>query len=110
MNQLTPAEFKANRERLGLSTRWLADRWHVQEQVIQRWERRRAAPNLVDDLLDLVDLFDTQVISYMNSQSREYVVPRVSHIDGYPAQWWRAAALEAARHTGATMTYDPNNT
>lgn len=110
MQQLTPAEFKANRERMGLSTRWLATRWNTQEQSVQRWERhRQPPPEFVEDLLDLVDLFDAQVVTYLTSAHHQYVVPRVSVVDGYPAPWWRAAALEASRHTGAAITYDPQD-
>ncbi len=42
--RLTPAEFKCLRASLGLTTKWLADRWDVAEFSVKRWERARMLP------------------------------------------------------------------
>lgn len=99
---MTPAEFKALREHLGLTTRWLAHRWKIQETTIQRWERNRTVPApLAADLADLADQFAAQVTTLRRSRHRDLPVPRrdTDSPDTMPATWHRAIALTAAHGT-----------
>jgi hypothetical protein len=111
---VTPAEVKAWRERMGLSTRWLAERWERPEPSVQRWERARTLPvGLVTDLQTLIHEFDQQVTSLVASARQLIWVPRTDadSPDDRPATWHRAVALTAARQTGATLTFiDPSPT
>ncbi len=104
--ELTPAEVKAWRERMGLSTRWLAERWGTPEPSVQRWERRRSLPpGLVADFTGIIADFDARVESLAAAGHDRYVVPRVSSVEGYPAAWHRAVALAASLRTGARLDF-----
>lgn len=104
---MTPAEFKTLREALGLSTRWLAERWDVQEQTIQRWERTRTPPDrLAHDLQALTREAGRQVEAGIDREDAEIMVPRTdSETTRYPAMWYRRIASRIAAETGATIVY-----
>jgi hypothetical protein len=106
---VTPAEVKAWRERMGLSTRWLAERWDCPEQSVQRWERSRVLPaGLVADLWKLIRTFTVEASTLAASGAATIWVPRTDadSPDGRPAAWHRAVGLEAAAITSATLTFD----
>lgn len=107
---MTPAEFKATRERLGLTVRWLAERWGVQETTIQRWERNRALPSdLAEDMGGLAGRFDVQVDALRAAGAAVLRVPRRDgeSPDQMPAAWHRAAALTAVAGTGSRIEWIP---
>lgn len=93
---------------MGLSTRWLAQRWDHPEQSVQRWERNRQLPAaLVDDLKALREQFDGQVRALVAAAATEITVPRTDpdSTDGWPATWHRAVALQAAQTTHAQLVF-----
>lgn len=105
---MTPAEFKARREALGLSTRWLADRWGVSHLSVQRWERNRAIPpELERDFADIERRADDTVKACVEREPESIEVPRTdaNSVDGYPAAYHRAVALRIARETGAEIVF-----
>ena len=56
---MTPAENKALRESMGLTLKWLAERWGVTVQSVKRWEGSRTPPpQIAKDMLDLKRKFD----------------------------------------------------
>ena len=59
---MTPAENKALRESMGLTLKWLAERWGVTVQSVKRWEGSRTPPpQIAKDMLDLKRKFDAEV-------------------------------------------------
>lgn len=105
---MTPAEFKARRERMGLSTQWLATRWGVSLLSVQRWERNRAIPDaLAADFESIEDAFRDAVDTGAWAGKRVLTVPRVDaeSLDGYPPAYHRAVALGIAERTGARIVY-----
>lgn len=106
---MTPAEFKATRETLGLSSQWLADRWGVALYSVQRWERSRALPEeLAIDIEGLVTRMRDEVDrAAFGGGARVIEVPRmdVESPDEMPAAYHRAVAFAAARRTGARIVY-----
>lgn len=107
---MTPAQFKAIREHLGLTTRWLAERWDVQETTIQRWERNRTIPSrLAADLMGLSRHFDEQIAALRRGGASVVDVPRrdANSPDAMPAAWHRAIALAATVGTGARIDWIP---
>jgi len=106
---LTPAEAKSIRERMGLSTRWLAQRWERDERLVQRWERMRVLPApLATDLTNLRAHFAAQVQALADDPAVDPImVPRVDpdSADGFPAAWHRAVGLAAADLTGRRLRF-----
>lgn len=107
---MTPAEFKCCRESLGLSTRWLADRWGVSEYSVQRWERNRILPDdLQADLLGLQVRFAAEISKGVGERGETIIVPRtnVDSVQGFPAAWWRLIAWQVRLKTeGLILYYD----
>lgn len=105
---MTPAEFKCMRESLGLSAKWLSERWGVALLSVQRWEKDRALPGeLEEDLLSIVDKAAETVAIGVEREDGSIEVPRTDacSLDGFPAAYHRAVAWEIARHTGAEIVY-----
>ena len=105
---MTPAELKAERERMGLPAQWLADRWGVALNSVRRWERDRELPaELAEDLLALTGKMEDEAAMLARLGMDEIEVPRTDAEsgDGMPAAYHRAVALEAARRTGARLVY-----
>lgn len=106
---MTPAEFKATREALGLSSQWLADRWGVALYSVQRWERSRALPEeLAVDIEGLVTRMRDEVDrAAFGGGDRVIEVPRTDaeSPDEMPAAYHRAVACAAARRTGARIAF-----
>lgn len=106
---MTPAEFKATREALGLTSQWLADRWGVALYSVQRWERSRTLPEeLAIDVEGLVSRMRDDIDrAAFGGGDRVIEVPRTDaeSPDEMPAAYHRAVALAAARRTGARIVY-----
>lgn len=106
---MTPAELKATREALGLSSQWLADRWGVALYSVQRWERGRTLPEeLAIDVEGLVSRMRDDVDrASFGGGDRVIEVPRTDteSPDEMPAAYHRAVALAVARETGARIVY-----
>jgi len=101
---MTPAEFKARRERMGLS----AQRWGVSLLSVQRWERNRAIPDaLAADFESIEDAFRDAVDTGAWVERGVLAVPRVDaeSLDGYPSAYHRAVALAIAERTGARIEF-----
>lgn len=98
---MTPAELKGWRERLGLSTRWLAKRWNVRELTVQRWERNRQPPDeVVADMWQLVTIYRQQAADLAAAPDEVALVPRVEAVNQgqpWPAAWQRAVAIESGK-------------
>jgi DNA-binding transcriptional regulator YiaG len=116
---MTDAEFKVTRERLGLTTRWLADHLAVAERTVHRWEAgQQAVPGGVQDELDrlaaiagaaveqleaeLEQMPDPHVVTYRTDDDYRAVEPDTD----WPASWHRAlAARVAERRPDAAVVY-----
>ncbi|RSX48954.1 helix-turn-helix domain-containing protein [Bifidobacterium castoris] len=108
---LTAAEFHCLRQQLGLTARWLAERWDVTERSVQRWETSRRLPaDLTEDLLSLRE----RQLREIEHESEEVMrtmggvmVPRKHTLPAeYPAEWWQTIAWHVHERTGATILYD----
>lgn len=110
---LTAAEFHCLRQQLGLTTKWLAERWQVTERSVQRWEtsaERRLPFDLTEDMLSL----RTRQLREIEQASEDVMrtmggvmVPRKNLIPSeYPAEWWQIIAWHVHERTGATIVYD----
>lgn len=105
---MTSAEFKCIRESLGLSTRWLADRWGVSHLSVQRWERNRAIPpELESDLMGIRGHFRSLVRSGADRCDGSIAVPRtdVECRGEYPAAFYRAVGLAVADLTSGEIVF-----
>ena len=105
---MTPAELKCARERLGLTTQWLADRWGVALYSVKRWETSRTVPDdLAADVEVMLDRMDGAIESGRFCADRVIEVPRTDAESpgGMPAAYHRAVAFEVARETGARLKY-----
>lgn len=105
---MTPADFKARREAMGLSTKWLATRWGVSLLSVQRWERNRAIPaELSRDFESIEAGFRDEVAAGIAGAAASLAVPRVDaeSPDGFPAAYHRSAALRIAEATGACLVF-----
>ena len=112
--RLTPAEFHCLRQQLGVTTRWLSERWNVTERSVQRWENNRMLPvEFTEDLLALrarqLDLIRTQCEEAMRAQSG-VMVPRKTITAEFPAEWWQIIAWHVHEQTGATILYADDTT
>ncbi|QAY69970.1 helix-turn-helix domain-containing protein [Xylanimonas protaetiae] len=118
---MTGAALRCTRERLGLTTRWLADHLDVAERSVHRWESGEwPVPDgvrlavelltarhdvLVEALLADVDaLPDPLLVTYRTDADADAIgTPDVA---GYPAAWHRAAVGRVlAVRPGATVVY-----
>lgn len=107
---MTPALFKATRETLGLSVAWLARRWGVRRQSVDRWESgERSIPDAI--ALDLQSL-DAYTLSTIHEQIDEdaetLTVPQGAgeEDDQMPPAWYRMVAKRVAEQTGAKILYE----
>lgn len=101
---MTSAEFKCAREMLGLSTRWLAERWGVSHLSVQRWERDRSLPEeMARDIESMVRGFRDYVRDGIERGDDRIIVPRTDAdcISDLPSTYYRrAASLISARTHG----------
>lgn len=98
------ATFRATRERLGLTTRWVSEELEVRERTVHRWESE-ASPipeGVVDAMIEWEELHDDLV----EQAGDPVVVPFKGVHDGFPASWWRAIAAEARREQGSGIEYE----
>ena len=105
---MTPAEFKARREALGLSTRWLAERWGVSHISVQRWERNRSIPASLEADLEAIERRASEAVAEGVARCDGSIeVPRIDadSRDGYPAAYHRAVALRIAHATGGEIVF-----
>lgn len=105
---MTPAELKCARERLGLTTQWLADKWGVALYSVKRWETSRTVPDdLAADVEAMLGRMDGAIESGRFCADRVIEVPRTDadSPDVMPAAYHRAVALEVARETGARIRF-----
>lgn len=106
---MTSAEFKCLRESMGLTTKWLADRWGVAEFSVKRWERDRMLPaGFEEDMRDLKARFDREVAQAATTPEDScIIVPRVDAEAprGLPAAWFHAVAQRASEKSGARILF-----
>lgn len=106
---MSPADFKATRESLHLSLDWLADRWRVHRQSVQRWEKgERPVPDgIAQDLRDLEVEATLTIEEGIADDAITLLVPRANDPsdDGMPAAWHRMIAKRIADSTGAKLLY-----
>lgn len=106
--RLTPAEFKCLRASLGLTTKWLADRWGVAEFSVKRWERARMLPEeFSEDMLGLRRRFLDEVAQGKACVTDSISVPRTDHDTdlGFPAAWWQLIAWRVHEDTGQMILF-----
>lgn len=106
--RLTPAEFKCLRASLGLTTKWLADRWDVAEFSVKRWERERMLPEeFSEDMLGLRQWFLDEVAQREACVADSISVPRTDRDTdlGFPAAWWQLIAWRVHEDTGQTILF-----
>lgn len=109
------AEFTSIREATHLSVSYLADRWDVRRQTVQRWDSgKRSIPEWV--VQDIVHLFDNRqttiddVATYIEGHRKAYTAIYVPKgfgmtISGYPVEYVRSIAFEVGRRTGLEVMY-----
>lgn len=107
---MTPAEFKATRESLGLTSDDLARLLDVSTPTITRMEAgvMNVPDRRAEQLRQIADRFDSDVERLSRSSDKTLTVPRndSERTDTTtPARWQRQAALRAARRTGKHLTY-----
>ena len=112
---MTPAENKALRESMGLTLKWLANRWGVTVQSVKRWEGSRTPPpQIAKDMLDLKRKFDAEVQRLVEDGGDIVEVPRRDRDctgSEQSAAWARAVAQRAKERRGLTMEFrDANDT
>lgn len=106
--RLTPAEFKCLRASLGLTTKWLADRWDVAEFSVKRWERARMLPEeFSEDMLGLRRRFLDEVAQGKACVADSISVPRTDRDTdlGFPAAWWQLIAWRVHEDTGQMILF-----
>lgn len=106
--RLTPAEFKCLRASLGLTTKWLADRWDVAEFSVKRWERARMLPEeFSEDMLGLRQWFLDEVAQREACVADSISVPRTDRDTdlGFPASWWQLIAWRVHEDTGQMILF-----
>lgn len=106
---MTSAEFKCLRESMGLTTKWLAARWDVNEVSVQRWERNRTLPDsLAEDMARLKMQFDGEVEHAVETGGDYFVVPRNDRfhtMDDMPAAWHHMIAERVRERTGVRILF-----
>lgn len=107
---LSSAEFKALRESMGLTTKWLSRRWGVAEYSVQRWESKRSvSERYARDMLELKAQFDRTVWTAAAAGRNVLRVPRQDAgrpADAFPASYERAVAERVRELTGAQIVYE----
>ncbi|NEG69054.1 helix-turn-helix domain-containing protein [Bifidobacterium choloepi] len=107
---LSSAEFKALRESMGLTTKWLSKRWGVAEYTVQRWESKRVVSERYgDDLLGLKREFDREVWAKASQDVDVIHVPRAEQNRepaAMPASYERAVAERVFELAGTPIVYD----
>lgn len=119
---VTGADFRATREKFGLTVQWVADALRVRERTVHRWESGTVLiPEGVTDELavwraayrDTADQFAAAIEEDRDEtqpHAAVLLVPRLDRhsLDRYPAAFHRAAALEAAQacHQDTTVHLD----
>ena len=98
------ATFRATRERLGLTTRWIADELDVNERSVHRWENGQSP--IPEGVVGALEEWGALHDQYVTEARDPVVVPRTGHRGGFPAAWWRAVAAEAHREHGAGIDYE----
>lgn len=92
----TAAEFRIDREALGLSAEWLADRLGVALKTVQRWENgHRAIPEGVvvemgTALYAMYAAARTLAEHLLETPGAVMMIPRTGTYLGFPASWYRA--------------------
>lgn len=118
---MTPAELKATRESLGLSTRWLAEYCDVREQTVQRWESGYSPipAGVIEDVEALKAALDEMVKAGIRAMKEAaahgvdpvILVPETDERPVSPPDWpatsRRVAGLAIAAESGAEMVYRP---
>lgn len=98
------ATFKAVRERLGLTTRWVADELGVAERSVHRWEADTSP--IPDGVVEALESWETLHVNRVAAADDVVVIPRTGERDGLPASWWRSVAAEARREHGSEIDYE----
>ena len=98
------ATFRATRERLGLTTRWVSEELDVRERTVHRWES--GASPIPEGVVDALDSWEELHDWHVEQAGDPVVVPFKGEHDGYPASWWRAIAAEARREQGSGIEYE----
>ena len=108
MSLVWPAEFKAKREAMGLSSAWLAKRWGVSLMSVQRWERNKEMPKAVQlDFLNLMDDFADEVEQGIAEDAPIISVPRIDAAspDEFPSAYHRAIAERVTEQKRARIVF-----
>lgn len=110
MIHMTPGYFKATREDLGLPVAWLARRWKVRRQSVDRWESgERSIPDPIARDLQSLDAYTRGIIQEQVSENQgTLTVPQGAGEDDdeMPASWHRMVAKRVAEQTGARVLYE----
>ena len=110
MIHMTPGYFKATREDLGLPVAWLARRWKVRRQSVDRWESgERSIPDTIARDLQSLDDYTAGIIDEMiDKGDGTLTVPQGAGDadDEMPASWHRMVAKRVAEQTGAKVLYE----
>lgn len=112
---MSPADFKAAREALHLTKGYLAKRWGVARQSIQRWESGyRDVPEqiakdmkkMLDERQDIIDGYILSIDDWPPEQG-VLIVPKDSDsVDDFEPAYWRSVMFEVAAGTGNSLIYD----
>lgn len=126
--EMTPAELKAMREYLGLSTAWIAEHLVIGERRLQRMESgQEQIPAVVVELIDAIQAETADLVKRMSATYRRQVkasagdpvllptfrTDQYSQAAGltYPSRWHRHLAARIADSCpGAIPTYVENTT
>lgn len=115
-DQLTGAALRCTRERLGLTTRWLADHLAVAERSVHRWESAEwPVPDGVRDAVRALEARHAELIDALRVDLRTLPEPALvtyrtdadaaavgaPDAAGFPASWHRAAV-------GAVLVDEPD--
>lgn len=108
--QMTAAAFKVARESLGVTTAWTAQRMHVQERTVHRWEAGVSpVPEGVRIEMDYLDMLTDDAVAELvrrldGQPERTFVTyrtdtdyRRAEPEQPWPASWHRAVAARVAR-------------
>lgn len=104
---MTPAEFKARREALGLTAQWLADHFGVALFSVKRWERDRKLPDSVEEEFERLEERADTAVQLGAALDGPLIVPRTDDQspDDFPAAYHRAIALRISHINGAPIIF-----
>ncbi len=120
---MTAAEFKASREYLGLSTKWIADHLVVGERRLLRMEAgQESIPQVIIELMDEIHAETKQLFEQLSATYRRqvkaasgapvllptYLNDKASKAAGqkFPSRWHRHVAARVADSCpGAILTF-----